>query len=101
MVPQALVTRLLQQKVIPFLGAGCSAPEPSRIPGASQLAEILSEKGAGGPGQELEDIAEDAWGRGDWQEFAQLLPSDEWRVRPPNVITRVVAELCKETLVSQ
>jgi SIR2-like domain len=98
---QELVTRLFLRKLVPFLGAGCSVGEPSRMPVASGVAQLLIDRGAGTEGQALEDIAEEAWARGGWQEFAQLLPIDEWRTRPPNVITRVVAELCKETLIAQ
>src|SRR5581483_927780 len=100
-VPQELLARLFQRKVVPFLGAGCSVPEPSRLPTAPQLAQALIDRGAGTAGQALEDIAEDAWARGGWAAFAQLLPVDEWRTRPPNVITRAIAELCKETLIGQ
>jgi len=99
-VPQELLARLFQRKVIPLLGAGCSAPSPSRIPPAPHLAQLLIDRGAGSEGQSLEDIAEETWARGDWQGFAQLLPVDEWRARPPNIVTRVLAELCKETLVA-
>jgi hypothetical protein len=100
-VPQELLARLFQRKVIPLLGAGCSASAPSRIPSAPHLAQLLIDRGAGSEGQSLEDIAEEAWARGDWQAFAQLLPIDEWRARPPNIVTRVLAELCKETLIAQ
>lgn len=101
LVPQQLLIRLFQGKIVPFLGAGCSVPTPSRLPTASELARALVEQGAGSDGQALEDIAEDAWVQGDWQAFAQLLPIAEWRTRPPNLVTRVVAELCRETLIGQ
>lgn len=101
LVPQQLLIRLFQGKIVPFLGAGCSVPAPSRLPTASELARILVEQGAGSDGQALEDIAEHAWVQGDWQAFAQLLPIAEWRTRPPNLVTRVVAELCRETLIGQ
>lgn len=99
LVPQELLARLFQRKVVPFLGAGSSVPAPSRLPTAGELARALVERGAGSSGQALEDIAEEAWTQGDWPAFAQLLPIDEWRTRPPNLVTRVIAELCRETLV--
>jgi hypothetical protein len=103
LVPQQLLSRLFQRKVVPFLGAGCSVPAPSRLPAvaARELARALVERGAGSDGQALEDIAEEAWAQGDWPAFAQLLPIDEWRARPPNLVSRVVAELCRETLIGQ
>jgi len=101
LVPQELLTRLFQRKVVPFLGAGSSVPAPSRLPTAGELARALVERGAGSDGQALEDIAEEAWTQGDWPAFAQLLPIDEWRTRPPNLVTRVIAELCRETLIGQ
>lgn len=100
-VPRELVARLMRRKVVPFLGAGCSVPEPSRLPTADQLARALIQCGVGIEGQPLEDIAEEVWTQGDGLSFAQLLPIDEWRARPPNVITRVVAEFCKERLIAQ
>ena len=98
-IPGPLLSRLMQKKLMPFLGAGCSTAEPSRLPTASGLAEELVAKGAGETGDALEDIAEKAFERGDWQEFAQILPIEEWRVRPANTIVRVIAELCKEELI--
>jgi hypothetical protein len=100
-VPPTLVGRLFQRKVVPFLGAGSSAAPPSSIPAAGTLAELLVQQGAGTDGQTLEDIAEDAWNRGGWQEFAQLLPIDEWRARTPNEVFRVLAEVAKEGLIGQ
>lgn len=66
---QELVTRLFLRKLVPFLGAGCSVGEPSRMPVASGVAQLLIDRGAGTEGQALEDIAEEAWARGGWQEF--------------------------------
>lgn len=101
LVPQELLARQFQRKIVPFLGAGSSVPAPSRLPTAGELARALVERGVGSSGQALEDIAEEAWTQGDWPAFAQLLPIDEWRTRPPNLVTRVIAELCRETLVGQ
>jgi SIR2-like domain len=101
LVPQELLSRLFQRKVVPFLGAGCSVPAPSRLPTANELAQSLVERGAGSGGQALEDIAEQAWAQGGWAGFAQLLPIDEWRSRPPNLVTRVISELCRERLIGQ
>ena len=100
-IPNELLAWLFQKKLIPFLGAGCSVGAPSRIPSAGELARMLIAHGAGVDGQDLEDIAEEAWNRGGSAEFAQLLPIDEWRARPPNDVTRVIAELCREGLISQ
>ena len=92
--------RLFQKKVVPFLGAGCSVAAPSSIPSAGKLAERLAAVGAGDPEEALEDIAERLSLEGGWQAFTQLLPSGEWRARPPNEVFRVIAELCREGLVS-
>ena len=98
-VPNELIVRLFGRKLVPLLGAGCSATLPSDLPPAGKLAEQLVDQGAGTDGDALEDIAEAAWERGGWREFAQLLPIAEWRARPPNVIVRVLAEFAKEGLI--
>jgi hypothetical protein len=100
-VPPSLLARLFQRKVIPFIGAGSSVGPPSSIPTADQLVGLLVSRGVGSPGQALEDIAEDLWAAGGWQAFAEALPIDEWRARTPNDVFRVVAEICKEGLISR
>ena len=98
-VPETFLRALTQGRCAIFLGAGCSAEAPAELPTAAGLAQQLVEKGAGHPGESLEDIAERLWRDGGWQEFARSLPLDDWRARPCNRSHEVVAELCKEGLV--
>ncbi len=90
----------MQSRVAVFLGAGCSVNSPAEIPAAPQLAELLRTE-SGLEGESLEEIAEQLWNQGGWQEFVRILPRDKWRARQPNICHRVIAEICREGLIRE
>ena len=98
-LPPVLLVTLNGGGLVPFVGAGVSMAAPTSLPSAGVLATELVERGYGQEGDDLEQVAEWCWERGDPMLFARALPSADWRARQPNDCHMVLAELAAEQLV--
>lgn len=98
-IPRPLVAALNDGMIVPFVGAGVSMADPTRLPSAEQLASQLVARGHAMADDDLEEVAEKMFADGGPLAFARALPSEDWRARQPNDCHVVLAELAAEGLV--